>query len=243
MNTDTQQQAVHCDRCSNPARESDVELAESFPSLRLSILCAACGHAEEEAEEARLTAQKRKREAAERESRLEIIPPEIRRTDIARSDFNPGLWLRVEGWRPSSAKWLGIVGTAGQCKTRCLALLAARLILDGHRLFWTTAVEFQERSDDLRSDERGTKAEASEYFKTCKRAGILVLDDLGKNTWTPTVERNLFSVIDHRKTHDLPVLWSANTHPLDILKSGELSRDRAAPLIGRILEASRIEKA
>ena len=38
--------------------------------------------------------------------------------------------------------------------------------------------------------------------------------------------------LDHRKTHDLPVLWLANTSPLEILASGNLSRDCGAPLIG-----------
>lgn len=242
MKTDTKNQTVKCDLCENPACETDVELAAAYSGLNLPVLCETCGKAEEEAEDRRLAEQKRKQEIGARENRLEVIPPEIRRTDISRSDFNLGLWLRIESWKPSSAKWLGIVGKAGRSKTRCLGLLAEKLILEGHRLFWTTAVDFQERTDDLRSDERGIKSEAREYFRQCKRCAILILDDFGKNTWTPTVERNLFSVIDHRKTHDLPVLWSSNTHPVDIGKSGELSKDRAAPLIGRILEASKIEK-
>lgn len=232
-----------CDRCERPARPSDIELVQFFPMANLACLCDPCAAAEEAAEDAKLAEQQRKREAAAREARLEVIPPEMRRTDITRADFNPELWAKVQGWRPSSARWVGIIGTAGQCKTRCLALLAERLVMEGHRLQWTTAVEFQEQTDNMRSDERAIKNEAHEYFRACKRAAILVLDDVGKNTWTPTVERNLFSVIDHRKTHDLPVLWSANTHPLEILKSGELSKDRAGPLIGRILEASRILKA
>ena len=111
------------------------------------------------------------------------------------------------------------------------------------RLHWTTAVEFQERVDDLRSDIRAAREEAAAYFKHCKRTPILVLDDFGKNTWTPMVEKYLFSLIDHRKTHDLPILWSANTPPKLILKTGELSLDRGAPLIGRILEASNILNA
>jgi len=241
MSTDTKKQTIQCDRCNNSARESDVELAQFYFSLEIAVLCDSCGSAEEQAEERRIADQKRKREAAARETRLEIIPPEIRRTDIARDDFNLGLWLRIETWKPSSAKWLGIIGKAGRSKTRCLGMLAQKLILDGHRLAWTTAVEFQERTDDMRSDDRHIKTEATEYFRMCKRASILILDDFGKNTWTPTVERNLFSVIDHRKTHDLPVLWSSNTHPVEIGKSGEMSKDRAAPLIGRLLEASRIE--
>jgi DNA replication protein DnaC len=243
MSTATSTDPTLCQQCSAPARQSDIELAQSFPSLHLSILCQACGQQEEAAERERITAQRQRKEQTEREARLEIIPPEMRRTDLARRDFNAGLWIRVENWKPSSDKWLGIIGGAGQCKTRCLAGLAAKLILAGHRLHWTTAVEFQERVDDLRSDLRAAREEAAAYFKECKRTPILVLDDFGKNTWTPMVEKNLFSLIDHRKTHDLPVLWSANTHPVEILRTGELSRDRGAPLIGRILEASNIQNA
>lgn len=241
MNTHTA--PTLCQECSAPARQSDIDLAQAFPRLNFAVFCTDCGKREEDAEERREAAQRGRLEIAARESRLEIIPPEMRRTDISRQDFNLGLWIQIETWRPSSGKWLGIIGTAGQCKTRCLALLATKLILEGNRLHWTTAVEFQERVDDLRSDERGTKAEAAAYIKACKSASILVFDDFGKNTWTPTVERNLFSMIDHRKTHDLPVLWSANTQPITLLKSGELSRDRGAPLIGRILEASYITTA
>jgi DNA replication protein DnaC len=105
---------------------------------------------------------------------------------------------------------------------------------------WTTAVDFQDRVDDLRSDERGVKFEAAEYFRQARVTPILVLDDIGKNTWSPTVEKNLFSIIDHRKNYDLPILWTANTHPVEIGKSGQMSKDRAAPIIGRILEASEI---
>jgi len=243
MNTANTAQSIACQQCSAPARESDIDLAEAFPILRLPILCEKCGQQEEHAEQQRIIAQRKRKEAAEREARLEVIPPEMRRTDIARKDFNLGIWIRVEDWKPSCAKWLGIIGGAGQCKTRCLALLAVKLILAGHRLHWPTAVEFQERVDDLRSDIRAAREEAAAYFKHCKRTPILVLDDFGKNTWTPMVEKYLFSLIDHRKTHDLPILWSANTPPKLILKTGELSLDRGAPLIGRILEASNILNA
>jgi DNA replication protein DnaC len=105
---------------------------------------------------------------------------------------------------------------------------------------WSTAIDFQDRVDDLRSDERAIKNEAHDYFREARRSPILVLDDFGKNTWTPTMEKNLFGILDHRKTHDLPVLWSANTHPLEILRSGQMSKDRAAAIIGRMIEASTI---
>jgi hypothetical protein len=243
MSTMTQSPPRKCDRCERPARPEDVELVLAFPRMRLSCLCEPCQRAEDAEQAKRILAQRERQEAIAREARLDIIPPKIRRTDKTRPDFNLNLWQRVQGWQPSSGRWLGLVGNAGQCKTRCIGLLAERLIMEGHRLMWTTAVEFQERTDDTRSDSRQIRSESSEYFRECRSASILVLDDFGKNTWTPTVERNLFSLIDYRGTHDLPVLWSANTHPKEIFRSGELSKDRSAPLIGRILESSTIETA
>lgn len=227
--------------CGNPASKSLLELRGLFKFL--SIRCDEC-EAKREAEEAeRAKRVSMAMEIAERESRLQAIPPEMQRSSITHPDFNPGLWIRVEGWKPSRGKWLGIVGGAGECKTRCIALLAQRLILDGHRLMWTTAVDFQERVDDSLRGDRGEAKEAHRYFAQCKKTPILVFDDFGKNTWNPTLERHLFSVIDHRKTHDMPILWTANTSPLEILAMGGLSKDRGAPIISRIIEASNIERA
>lgn len=228
--------------CGAEADPDLVELAEMFPKLVPAPQCTACHDAETERERKRREALERGMEQSRREARLETLPPEMLRTRIDHPGFNAGLWTRVEGWQPSDLRWLGIVGPAGVSKTRCLAQLAKRLILAGHLLRWTTAVEFQDRVDDLRGD-RETVKEAQRYLRACRTKAILVLDDLGKNTWTPAVERHLFGVIDHRKTHDLPMLWTANTSPMEILASGQLTRDRGAPLIGRLIEASRIERA
>lgn len=225
--------------CGNAADPESVELAAMFPKLAGTPLCLGCRE-RQEAEERRAKAdQQQAAERAQRAARLSAIPPEMLRTTIDHAQFNAGLWCRVESWTPADARWLGIVGPAGGCKTRCLALLAKRLILSGHRILWTSAVDFQDYIDDLRSD-RDSMREAQKYLRACKHTAVLVLDDFGKNTWNNSVERHLFSVIDYRKTHDLPVLWSANTTPLQILSSGQLSADRGAPLIGRLLEASRI---
>lgn len=227
--------------CGNPVSEEQTELARMFPKI-IRLQCAECEAREEQEERRRKDTIERQRLQFEREARLETIPPEMLRTRVNFPQFNAGLWMRIECWNPSGLKWLGIVGGAGECKTRCLALLAKRLILAGHRLTWTTAVDFQDRVDDTLRGDRYDNKDANRYFSRCKSTGILVIDDFGKNTWNPTVERHMFGVIDYRKTHDLPVLWTSNTSPLEILASGQLSKDRGAPLIGRLLEASTIEK-
>lgn len=229
-----------CD-CGKPVDPDMLDLATMFPKIVKATQCQQCA-SKSSAAEAEIARRDRERaETNQRAARLECIPPEIRRTRINFPSFNAALWLRVERWRPSDLEWLGIVGKPGHCKTRCLGVLVERLIMDGHRVMWTTALEFQDRVDEMRSDTRSVVAEARAYFRQVKSSAILVLDDLGKNTWNPSMERYLFDVVDHRKTHDLPILWTSNTHPIDILKSGDLTKDRAGALIGRLLEASRIE--
>lgn len=237
MSTHTPTSAPLCP-CGKPATPENVELYHAFPAYWRPI-CGACEAKRTEDEIRRKEEIDARRRQLEREARLDVIPPEMRRTTPSHPGFNPSLWLRVQGWKPSDMKWLGIVGIAGQSKTRSLSLLARDLILDGHRVKWTTATEFQDRVDDLRG-EPSERKEALQYMKEAKAAAILVFDDLGKNTWTPALERHLFALVDHRKTHDLPILWTANTPLLEILASGQLTKDRGAPLIGRLLEASKI---
>ena len=232
---------MHC-ACGGVISEDNLALARMFPRIIRTAQCDACSEREAAEERSQREAIDHQREMIARESRLDVIPPEMLRSRINHPTFNAGLWTRIEGWQPSSLKWLGIVGGAGECKTRCMALLARRLILTGHRLMWTTAVEFQERVEETLGGSHGDKQAARSYLNRCKNTAILVLDDFGKNTWNATVEKSFFSVIDYRKTHDLPVLWTANSSPLEILATGGLSRDRGAPLIGRLLEASTIEK-
>ncbi len=230
--------------CGAPVDPDLIELAELFPSSIKADMCAACSD-REAARQAEATAKAASRQESEaREARIvETIPPEIRRTDITDSRFNAGLWLRIEAWRPEDLRWLGITGGPGTCKTRCLGLLAARLIREGRHVTWTTAMEFQDRVDDLRLSDRAISGAARAYLERCRKASILILDDFGKNTWSPSIERHLFSLIDHRKTHDLPVLWSSNTSLREIFRTENLSSDRGGPLIGRMIEASRIETA
>lgn len=213
-----------------------------FPKV-VSPQCSACEAraGREEAEAA--SVEEAGIEDGRRKARLSLIPPELRRTSIAHRGFNAGLWTRIEGWNPATLRWLGLIGPPGTCKTRCLALLSKRLILAGYHVAWTTAVELQNRIEETRLSDRGEAAAARGYLRLLKSAGLLVLDDIGKNSWSDGFERHLFDVVDHRKTNDLPVMWTANQSPAEILRSGVLSPQRGGPLMGRLVEVSTIEKS
>ncbi len=80
------------------------------------------------------------------------------------------------------------------------------------------------------------RGRARHWLSAWKNSPALVFDDFGKGTFSGAVERHLFDLIDHRHTHMLPTIISANTHPQDLLLADAFSGDRGAPIVGRILE-------
>jgi DNA replication protein DnaC len=162
------------------------------------------------------------------------IPPELRLTRADHPEFNVELWRVVKSWTPGpDAEWLGLIGPAGCCKTRILALLAMRGIRAGQRVVWTSAVRLQTEAE--RTLTRDPLApNAREHLRDCQYAQVLILDDIGKNTWGDRFERHFFEILDHRRNHRLPVLWSANVHPEGF--SQVISKTNAGPIIGRLVD-------
>lgn len=227
--------------CGSPAEPELVELSAMFPAIYPRPLCRACSDirdAEVQAANARL---RESREMDLRRSRLiATVPAEMIETDPSHPTFNLALWNRISGWSPDTGKWLGIHGGAGRCKTRCVALLVRRLTLDGVTCAWTTACEIQRLTEVLNCGDDSDRRNSLKTLETYRHARVLVLDDIGKNTWTPTFERKLFEILDYRKTKFKSVIWTANTHPIELLRHRLLSDDRSGPIVGRIIEVSQI---
>jgi DNA replication protein DnaC len=230
--------------CGSPADPDQLELHDRFPNLIPVPHCAPCAAAIDA--QARQAEHLHHRQAEHRKRQAHLIDtldPALIDTTITHPTFNAALYHRLLDWR-EDPRWIGIVGHPGLCKTRILALLVKQAILDhGDFVHWTTLPGLQTQTEILRI---GTDTEKRQALKTIHRAKtchLLILDDIGKNTWNPSLERHLFEILDHRANHYLRILWTANTHPLTILKSGELTPDRAGPIIGRIIQNSRIETA
>jgi chromosomal replication initiation ATPase DnaA len=194
--------------------------------------CEPCERAEKLAE-AKRAEEEREQVALERIR--SIIPPDLRETSVKHPDFDRALWRAVDAWGPGmEGRWLGIVGPAGRCKTRCLALKANRFIRNQQRVAWTSATTLQTASEDRSSRRNDLAAIAQAHLQDCKVAAVLVIDDLGKNTWSPTFERHFFDLINHRRNYHLPILWSSNVHPEQF--SQAISAVNANPIIGRLLD-------
>lgn len=174
---------------------------------------------------------------------IEIIPPQLlpewldpQGTDLKHPDFNRRKWAEVNRWRPGpQGGWLGLIGGAGMCKTRCLALMAEKIMMQGHRLHWTSAMRlFLEATVNLRSRDRVLMTTAREHLSKCMSAAFLVIDDLGNNEWSPAFESQLFTILDHRKNYRLPILYSSNVHPSQF--SQVITSVNPAALIGRLTD-------
>ena len=191
-------------------------------------LCAAAAEAREEA-----------RRKAERQAVIEgqiraQIPPDLIDTDPAHPEFNRELWAGVRGWRPGENFWLGIIGDSGLCKTRCMALLAAKAMRAGVRVTWSTANRLKDAASDRTHRELSVSMLARQHLQDCLHSGWLFLDDLGKNEWSPAFESQFFNILDHRKNHRLPLVFSSNCHPEGF--SQLISPFNRAPIIGRLLD-------
>lgn len=228
--------------CGSSADPDHIELAKAFPRIIGQPLCIDCGEKRNEAAQAKADQIKRDIEAERRETRWRTtVGANYRNTDTAHPEFNRDLLAKVADWKPGP-RWLGLVGDPGASKTRVAALIAKRCIFDlGSIVTWTTLPNIQTMTDFIRLGTELEKQDALHFLRHCRKADLLVMDDFGKNTWNDSVERAVFEIVDHRAANFLPVIWTANTHPMELLP--RLSKDRGNPILGRIIENSRVEYA
>lgn len=242
-----------CDDCRAPAPYEPVRLSEDGPDLLAGhrFVCDACDAAARlrEAEEARAALAARRQATWEK-----VIPEKYRATDPAHPDFNRAVWGILRGIDPARQA-VGLIGPAGRCKSRMLALFAKRLIAADTFVAWTNANRFQWAAQREFDDREGYQAR--QLLRRWTEARVLILDDLGKQRWTDTVEAAFFSLIEARSGENRVTHWSMNPSPLDAIGPAQLdlhgpdivargldstgqasARARFAPILSRLLDGT-----
>ena len=234
-------------------------ITAGFADLMRPKFCDPCQEIEEAAQEKR-EAERKEREASDKlktaiQKTVAALdartPARYRATNPQHQDFNRNLWNRVAKWKPTEeAPWLGLVGSSGACKTRCAYLALRKMVLDsiepnkGRAMTFevATSYEFSEAVRNQYSKQPvlgGTEGDVARAFITrLTTAAVVLFDDMGKAKNTPAVSAELFAVIDRRHADNMPMIWSSNSSPDEIVAG--MSADMAGPLAGRLVELSQM---
>jgi len=180
--------------------------------------------------------QHRAEAAARQEARWHAIcPPLYRDTDPARI---PATFRAVvERWQ-FGPRGLGFIGQAGECKTRSAFLILHGQHLAGNRPSAASATKVSVWSQNRFSDDPERKAESYRKLDEIRFAPVILIDDLGKSKMTPRAEEEFFDILEHRTSHKLPTIWTANASGKELLAM--MSPDRGGPIMRRLAEFSEI---
>lgn len=223
-------QACATESCFNSVPVPSSDFVRYFPNAR--ILCDDC--------DLKRIKKLQQEMAADEQERIQeafnaICPPLYRQSNPERI---PAAFLReCEAWQYNPVG-IGLIGPAGCGKTRAAWMLLKRLHFSGLRVFGITATGFAKACADQWHDDNQAKALAEDMLTRCRRTKVLLLDDLGKQKMTDRSELELFDLLEHRSSHELPIIWTANAAKGDLRKM--LSSDRGEPILRRLSEFTKI---
>lgn len=229
---------INC-KCGTRLSNESLELRKTFPRLPQTQMCDKClkthettTYADQVANDFRI-----KRAAIYNE----IVPSAMRRTDENHPLFNKSLFNQVrKSYKASSNKWVGIIGARDSCKTRVLSLIAKGMILNGIGVVWTDAIEFQHHIHRLNISDSKINAVSLDFLNALKKTEVLMIDDIGRNSWSASFERELYGVVNYRYMADKKVIWVSRKHPMDFVSSKIVSSDAGISAISRLISCSAI---
>ncbi len=113
-------------------------------------------------------------------------------------------------------------GEVGSGKTFLAAAIANELLAKGVDVEFIVVPEFL---DELRQQIHSNDDSEAALINRIKEVPVLVLDDMGAHNFSPWVQNILFTIINYRLNHQLPVLITTN---LDMDELCEAVGDRIA---------------
>lgn len=114
------------------------------------------------------------------------------------------------------AEGMLIQGGVGSGKTFLACSIANRLLEDGHQVLFLIVPDFL---DQIRSsyDANGSGTSESDLMESARDVPVLILDDLGAHQYTDWSRQKIYSLINYRVNHQLPVIVTTNITDLTAL--------------------------
>jgi DNA replication protein DnaC len=192
-------------------------------------VCQPCADAEEKQREA-----EEKRRGAEKRF-LEVCPPLYRQTDTKRL---PRAFLQaIEEWK-FGPTGIGFIGKPGIGKTRAAFLLIRRVLEEGRSVAAVGSTGFNDLCVRQFSGNDDERSSACDEISEIRWSEVTLIDDVGKGKMTERAEMELYALLEHRTSYELPTIWTANSG-VDFLTS-VMSKDRGPAIVRRLVEFSRV---
>ncbi len=174
------------------------------------------------------------KEAAQIESDwMNLCPPLYRDSDAAKLPLAASIIPEVLAWT-RQPQGIGLAGNSGAGKTRLMFMLLRKLHFSGVRCKAITAKRFEkwchrmfDKDDDARIN-----------IQAAHTIPVLFIDDIGKEKYTERVESEFYDLVEHRTSHLLPILWTANATGEQLAQM--MGNDRGVPIVRRLREFSTV---
>ena len=118
-------------------------------------------------------------------------------------------------------------GDVGSGKTFLAAAIANELIAMEIDVEFIVVPEFL---DTLRQSMHSDSNEDTTLIRRTKTAAVLILDDMGAHNFSPWVQNILFTIINYRLNHQLPIIVTTN------LNADELEETLGERIASRLME-------
>jgi hypothetical protein len=167
-----------------------------------------------------------------------LVSPEIAATDPEHPEFNREAWERFQNsfdgklwpWFHSEA--------SGQSKSRMAYLVALNALIESPRsVAWVDGDQLADACRVRHQFSLGDQAmiKARQMVDDCRKAKVLVLEDLLKRNWTSkTASDGLWEILKHRHEWQLLTIITDNVAPADI--EDRIHPDHAAFILRRLAE-------
>lgn len=142
--------------------------------------------------------------------------------DIAKDALQEAMSFARSLSQGKSRPGLIFEGPVGSGKTFLAASIANDLLAKDIDVEFIVVPEFL---DELRQNIRSEGDADSRLIARTKQAAVLVLDDMGAHNFSPWVQNMLFTIINYRLNHQLPIIITTN---LDMNELPEAVGERIA---------------
>lgn len=185
-----------CVECQAPLTPEDI------------AVCGNCADARSAAHKQRLMEQEQQNRI---ERWLAICPPLYRATAWTQHPELSQVCREAakHWWTPGKGIGLGLYGQTGSGKTRAMFEVLRRHHFAGRHVMAIQSMDIEEACSQLFQSDPIARQDARRTLERCRKAGILYIDDLGKERMTDPVAREFHRLIEHRNRHRLPTCWTS----------------------------------